>query len=70
MTSKLSNLISEYPYYFGSLFLLLGIILLAYNLKNKKSFNMDNYNIAGWDALINSWALTLLLFIFGISLII
>jgi uncharacterized membrane protein len=54
MTSKLSNLISEYPYCFGSLFLLLGIILLASNLKNKKSFNMDNYNIAGWDALINS----------------
>ena len=47
MISKLSNLISEYPHYFGCLFLLLAVISFAYKIKNKKSFNMANYNIAG-----------------------
>ena len=67
--NKISNLISEYPFYTGVISLLIGIITLVYKIRKKESFNMNNYNVAGWNVLISSWALILLAFIFGMTLI-
>ena len=69
MKTKISELISGNPFYFGCLFLIIGVSALGYKISKKKSFNMDDYNIAGWEALISSWGLIILSLIFGIFLI-
>jgi xanthine/uracil permease len=69
MKSKLVELISEYPFYLGCIFIVIGVYFLIYKILKKESFDMDNYNVAGWGALISSWALIILSFIFGFFLI-
>ncbi|MFI1773290.1 hypothetical protein [Thalassobellus citreus] len=69
MKTKLIKLITEYPFYTGCIFLLIGVFFLIYKIKKNESFNMKNYNTAGWQALISSWALILISIIFGIILI-
>ncbi|MDO5978691.1 hypothetical protein [Flavivirga spongiicola] len=69
MKTKIIELISDYPFYCGCLFLIIGVISLTYKIKKKKSLKKGNYNIASWNALINSWALIVIAFVFGIILI-
>ena len=69
MKTKFSDLISEYPFYSGSICLILGILYLIYKVYKKESFNMKGYNVAGWRAFVNSWALILILIIMGLFLI-
>ena len=69
MKSIINELISENPVYIGCILIIIGFSALIYKLRKQKSFNMDDYNVAGWEAMISSWALILLSFIFGIFLI-
>ncbi len=69
MKSIISELISENPLFIGCILIIIGFSALIYKLSKKETFNMDDYNIAGWEAMISSWALIILSFIFGIFLI-
>ncbi|GHA22967.1 hypothetical protein GCM10007103_00030 [Salinimicrobium marinum] len=69
MKEKLTEYFTEYPFYVGSLFLILGISYLIYKIAKRESFKMMDYSAAGWKGLINSWAFAILLVIIGIALI-
>ncbi|MBB6682468.1 hypothetical protein H4O20_13540 [Aequorivita sp. 609] len=69
MKEKLTQYLTEYPFYVGSLFLILGISYLIYKIAKKESFKMKDHSAAGWKGLINSWAFAILLVIIGIALI-
>jgi len=60
MKSIISELISENPFYSGFILLIIGFSALIYKLRKKESFNMDDYSVAGWEALIGSWVLIIL----------
>jgi hypothetical protein len=69
MGNILNELTSKYPFYSGFVSLLFGISYLVYKIYKKESFSMKDYNVAGWGALVNSWALILLFIIIGLFLI-
>lgn len=66
----LVHVIEEYPLISGLGFLILGGILLDYELKKRESFNMDEHNIPSWQALVSMWGLILMSFSFAIILIV
>ncbi|PIV51177.1 MAG: hypothetical protein COS19_02160 [Flavobacteriaceae bacterium CG02_land_8_20_14_3_00_34_13] len=69
MKEILTEYLTEYPFYVGSLFLILGVSYLIYKIAKNESFKMKDYSAAGWSGLINSWVFALLLVIIGITLI-
>jgi hypothetical protein len=69
MNSKLSNWTIDYPFYSGSLCLIIAVVYFIYKISIKESFKMRDYSAAGWLALVNSWALIFMLLILGLFLI-
>jgi hypothetical protein len=69
MIVKLSELMTEYPFYIGSLCLILGVSFLIYKISKKKSFKMKDYNVMSWKAMVNSWAFIIMLIVLGLTLI-
>jgi len=59
----------NFPFITGILFLIIGCLLLKYQLKRNNSFKMSEYNTASWGALVKMWALILVSFISGLFLI-
>ena len=60
---------TEYPFYFGSFCLILGVSLLIYKVSKKESFRMKDYNVITWKVLVDTWAFVLMLIMLGIALI-
>ncbi len=66
----LSDLINTYPLYTGGALLLIGLLWFLYKIYKRESFKMNDYNVAGWKAMVNSWSVIILLIILGTTLII
>ncbi len=68
MKEKLIDIVYNNGTLFGVLFISLSTIIMIKKIKSeKKSF--DEHNVASWEAYVNGWALIVILFIFGIILI-
>ena len=61
--------IENYPTESGIVFMIIGILLLIYQLKKSNSFKMSKYNQISWKALIWTWGMILMSFTFGLILI-
>ena len=59
----------NFPIRSGLIFILVGMLLLRYQLKKNNSFKMSEYGLFSWRVLVNMWAVILMSFIFGIILI-
>ena len=59
----------EYPLESGIVFLIIGITLLIFRLKQNNSFKMSEYNMMDWKELTYTWGLIIMSFIFGLLLI-
>ncbi|AFL81197.1 hypothetical protein Aeqsu_1717 [Aequorivita sublithincola DSM 14238] len=69
MIVSLSEIMTENPFYIGSLCLILGVSSLIYKISKKNSFKMKDYNVMSWKAMVNSWAFIIMLIVLGITLI-
>ena len=69
MAEWLTKFLSDDPFLKGSIFLIIGVGYLIYKIIKKESFSMNKYNVFGWKALVNSWAIIFMLIIFGLILI-
>ena len=70
MAKWLTDFMSDDPFSKGIVFLGLGIMWLLYKIYTKQSFNMHKYSVFEWKAFVSSWAVIIMLMIFGIILII
>jgi len=61
--------IKEYPLVTGIIFILIGLSLMTYQLKNNESFKMSEHNVISWKALISIWTLIIMLISYGVILI-
>jgi len=66
----LIHLVEEYPLISGIGFLIIGGILLAYQLNKKESLKTAHNGIFSWKVFVNMWAVILMSFIFGLILLI
>lgn len=64
MKEKIIQLIEDFPSISGLVLILLGLLLLLYQIGKKNTFNMDDYNEISWKFLVNVWAV-IIIFIFG-----
>ncbi len=69
MKDKLNELMTEYPFYIGSLCLILGVSFLIYKINKKHSFKMKDFNVITWKLMVETWAFTLMLIMLGLTLI-
>lgn len=60
---------TEYPFYVGSICLIIGTSYLIYKIGKKESFKMRDYDVMSWKALANSWGFCFMLIILGLTLI-
>lgn len=60
---------SEFPFETGLAFIVIGIFLLIFQLKQNNSFKMSEYGPLAWKTLVGMWALILMSFSFGLILI-
>ena len=67
MDKKIGDFISENPELSGVIFIVLGILLLIYNLKRKDGFNFEDFGFLSWQAFLSLWILTLLFLILGVK---
>ena len=61
--------IKEYPLMTGIIFILIGLSLMIYQLKNNESFKMSEHNVISWKALVSIWTLIIMLISYGVILI-
>ena len=59
----------EFPFQSGIVSIIIGFIMLYYQLKKNNSFKMSEYGVNSWRVLVNIWALIIMSFIVGITLI-
>ena len=64
MKMKIVEIIKDYPIVAGLVIMLLGLLLLLYQLDKKNTFDMNDYNLFSWKILVNTWGL-IIMFIFG-----
>ncbi len=69
MVDWLTDFMADDPLIKGLIFILIGVGYLIYKIDKGESFNMKDYSVGGWKALVNSWAIIFMLIIFGIILI-
>jgi hypothetical protein len=64
------NTIDTYPIYSGITFLILGILIIVYQIKKNEVFNMNKHGLASWKAFVNTWGVAIILVLWGVILII
>jgi|TARA_R110002033_G_C3810667_1_gene232119 hypothetical protein len=64
------NTIDSYPIYMGVIFLIIGILILAYQINKNESFNMNKHGLASWQVFVNTWGVGIMITLWGIILII
>jgi len=69
LKERLLQLINDYPIFIGGLFLITGIIFLFLKIEKKWSFKMKDYDVMSWKAMVNSWALIVMLISGGLFII-
>ncbi len=67
--NRISTIIDNYPVFSGAGFLLVAVILTAYQLKKNNSFKMSDYGVLSWRSLVITWGLIVMSLIYGIILI-
>ena len=70
MIDWFTKFMDDDPLIKGFIFILVGVGYLIYKVGKVESFKMSDYSVGGWKALVNSWAIIFMLFIFGLILII
>ena len=68
MKEKLIEIVLNNGTLFGVIFIILSVVITINNLK-KKEKSFDEHNVASWEAHVSGWALIIIMFIFGIFLI-
>lgn len=66
---SLNEYILKDSFFFGTLFILLSILLLIIRIYFKESSKMKNHSAASWEAYVNFWAIIVMMFIMGMSLL-
>ena len=70
MMRYINDFIAENPIISGIIYFLIALMILAWRIYKKDSFRMKDYSIFTWKALVNSWAVILMLLVGGYFLII
>lgn len=70
MFKEIVNFIDENPIISGSIFIILGLVLFAYQINKKNSFKFKDHGLFSWKVLVQTWAMVLMLIISGLILIV
>ena len=62
----IANFIDENSFVAGIIFLLIGVVLLYYQLSKEKPLDFKGSTMLGWNADVNMWALIFMSIIFGL----
>lgn len=63
------KLIDNYPFIAGFSLIILGLLLLVYQIKKKPSFKIKDHGVGSWKELVNTWAIIIFLIIWGLIII-
>ncbi len=69
MKKRIIDFIITNPLITGLIFIIIGLILLTYQLNRKKPIRFKDSNILSWKGHVYTWAIILMSIIFGLILI-
>ncbi|WP_300026926.1 hypothetical protein [uncultured Maribacter sp.] len=64
------NTIKAYPIYSGISLLIIGILLVAYQIRKNESFNMNEHGLGSWKTFVGIWGIAIFSILWGVILIV
>lgn len=69
MKEKIIALIEDNNIVSGIIFILIAMLIVVYQLNKNESYKMKDHSLFTWKAFVNTWAIVLILLMFGLFLI-
>ena len=69
MKEKIITFIEDNNIISGIIFILIAILIVVYQFNKNESYKMKDHNLFTWKVFVNTWAIVLILLMFGFFLI-